>query len=132
MTRWGYCMITGLNGGGSSGLDIACFYPRLIRFCAGGTKTEEDLAKRAAASRPRKWRDVSEAGYVAHVIAELGSEGWEMVGTGSGPVTGELEYRCIYFCRPIEGECGGLELDRPWRMGEMEPILPEKIGHVAN
>lgn len=69
MQKWEYCVITGVTG------DISGFlahYPRLVYFSLNGISSEMDLSDGAARNRPKGWEKVSEAGYVAHVIAQLG------------------------------------------------------------
>lgn len=77
-------------------------YPQLYYFGLNGISKQVDLGNGAASQRPEGFKKVSEGGYIAHVIAKLGSEGWEMVGTGKGNDQNGLGSNNIFFKRPIE------------------------------
>ena len=94
MQKWEYCIITG-SGANAGG--FAPKYPQLIYFSPNGIETWIDLGNSDAKKRPSGWRKVGEAGYVAHTIAELGLEVWEMVGVASQ----EYGSHSIYFRRPV-------------------------------
>lgn len=96
--KWEYCVITGANAT-AGGFEPS--YPKLTYFSLNGIHTESDLGNRAKSSRPEGFRNVSEAGYVAHIIAKLGMEGWEMVGVGSASSTQGVGAHCIYFRRRL-------------------------------
>jgi len=100
MQKWEYCVITGVDN--SSIGTFTGHYPRLSFLGLRGISEEVDLGKNAAPKRPEGWEKVSEGGYIAYTIAKLGSEGWEMVGTGTGSSTNGTGSHCIYFKRPIE------------------------------
>lgn len=100
MQKWEYCVITGVvinTNGVLTGRN-----PRLYHFSLDGIDKKEYLGDNAANARPRGWKDVNETGYIAHTVAMLGSEGWEMVGTGMGNEIEGIMAHCIYFRRPIE------------------------------
>lgn len=100
MQKWEYCVITGVDSS-----SIGVFkgqYPKLNYFGFNGISQEVDLGNSAASKRPKGWEKVGEGGYIAYTIAKLGSEGWEMVGTGTGSSMQGTGTHCIYFKRPIE------------------------------
>ncbi|MFH2040104.1 MAG: hypothetical protein ABIJ65_11790 [Chloroflexota bacterium] len=82
MQKWEYCAITGIL---HSGRNLSLNYPAIWRF----TKTGWDKT------------DIKgdEMNLVAKNIAELGEQGWEMVGTG--PLD-EGRAHILYFKRPKE------------------------------
>ena len=96
--KWEYCVITGIDVDALGGFEP--YYPCLTYFSLNGTEVI-NLSNKAASKRPSGWEKANEAGYVAHVIAKLGSEGWEMVGVGSGRSAQGTGPQCIYFRRPI-------------------------------
>lgn len=96
--KWEYCVITGID---VSSVGFKPHFPKLTYFSLNGIETQIDLGNSAASKRSENWKDVSEAGYVAHIIAKLGMEGWEMVGTGSGSSNQGTGIHCNYFRRPI-------------------------------
>ena len=100
MQKWEYCIITGVAtdaNGRFRGLN-----PKLYFFSLDGIEEIYDLGDSTASERPAGWKRVNEAGYIAYTIANLGAEGWEMVGTSvESYVQGAIAH-CIYFRRPIE------------------------------
>lgn len=81
MQKWEYCVIDGFQGG-------MTYYPRCYRLTDKGFEFVSDFKDRP--------KDVSEQDAVGRFIAQLGDEGWEMVGAG---VTGDFMHR-VYFKRP--------------------------------
>jgi len=100
MQKWEYCLITGVMV--SSIGKFEGRYPRLYFFGLDGLSQEVNLGDSVASQRPKEFQKVSEGGYIAHWIAKLGSEGWEMVGTGKGDDQSGLGANSIYFRRPLE------------------------------
>ena len=87
MTKWKYCTITGCKTG-SATHQFDTHYPKITYFTSEGRNTES-----LGGSRPD---GLYEANAVARLIAQLGEEGWEMVGCGN---TAEVTHS-IYFKRP--------------------------------
>ena len=83
MDQWESCVLTGTS---SDSVLFKPYYPRLTYFSLDGISEEVNLGANAADSRPEDFRAVSEANYVAHIIARLGLEGWELVGWGNNGV----------------------------------------------
>jgi hypothetical protein len=98
MQKWEYCVITGVT---FQNMGISGNHPILEYFSINGIEKSEDLGDKAASKRPNL-KNISEGGYIASVIARLGNEGWEMVGTGYRAYTSIDGHHCIYFRRPIE------------------------------
>jgi len=98
MQKWEYCLITGVEVSSIGKFDG--YYPRLYFFGLNGLSQEVDLGNSGASQRPKGLEKVSEKEYIAHMIAKLGSEGWEMVSTGKGGRGSGSN--CIYFRRPLE------------------------------
>lgn len=96
LQKWEYCVITGLI---PYMYGIKPNYPYLTYLSLKGIETPINLGHSCARKRPQGWQKASEEQYVAHVIAKLGVEGWEMVGTAT---TSSHPAHCIYFRRPIE------------------------------
>ncbi len=87
MQRWEYCAVGPIKGSVSGEFG---YYPHLWQFTLSG------LVKTPIAAK----EGVSESEAVAQVIAQLGDDGWEMV--GAGPVEGGYQYynyHIIYFKR---------------------------------
>lgn len=80
MPKWEYCMIDGVQGENTS---EPCFYI----FTEFGWESVDFAEKSPTVAPPMNG--------VAQLIARLGDEGWEMVGTAS---TGEYIH-CLYFKR---------------------------------
>jgi hypothetical protein len=74
-------------------------FPRLYFFGLNGISQAVNLADNGVRDRPAEWQKAYEPDYMAHIIAKLGLEGWEMVGTGTHT---DVRSHCIYFRRPIE------------------------------
>jgi hypothetical protein len=87
--QWEYCFITGIA---TRSAMLFPNYPTLNYISLKGIEMK-DLGNKASASRPDEWRTASETDFVAHMIARLGLDGWEMV---------SVQAECIYFRRPIE------------------------------
>jgi hypothetical protein len=85
MQKWEYILVQTL---GEDDWEVRAFFPKAYRLTSNGFELifECNINK----------RDAMESA-VASFIAQLGAEGWEMVGTGS--VSGR--WYCIYFKRPI-------------------------------
>lgn len=81
MQKWEYCAISGLQG-------LQTSYPRMYLFTHNGMEIVADFKKRP--------KGVPERDAVGQLIARLGDEGWEMIGTGN---IDEVMH-CIYFKRP--------------------------------
>jgi len=81
MQKWEYCVIHGLSG-------TIMYHPRCDRMTNKGVEYVTDFK-----SRPK---GASEWDAVAQFIAQLGDEGWEMVGAGT---TSDIVHS-IYFKRP--------------------------------
>ncbi|MBI9050479.1 MAG: hypothetical protein JEZ00_13745 [Anaerolineaceae bacterium] len=100
MNKWEYCVLTGVmvpTKGNFSG-----HYPHLFTFSNSGISEELDLTKKGAATRPEGWEKATESEYIAAKISELGMQGWEMVGMGTGIFNiGDGGAHCIYFKRPM-------------------------------
>jgi hypothetical protein len=98
MQQWEYCVLTGVvsNAGGIDGS-----YPKLTFFSLRGMEKIIDLSKGKRSTRPKGWEDVEEYHYIAAKIAELGIQGWEMVGIGGDERTQGTGPHCIYFRRQI-------------------------------
>lgn len=85
MQKWEYCAIASLHA--PVGLPgITPYYPKLSRFTQSGLQVT-DLGRKGGKG---------EQDYVAQLIAQMGEDGWEMVGIFQ---TGEKEHG-IYFKRP--------------------------------
>ena len=80
MQKWEYCTIHGLGNKKTS-------FPHYYRLTDKGFEPVTDFRKRP--------KGVSEADAVGHLIAQLGDEGWEMVGAGNVSES----YHCLYFKR---------------------------------
>ncbi len=93
MQKWEYCVITGVihQQGRFEG-----HYPQLIFFGLNGISECIELNNKLTI--PQAFLKGPEGGYIAHTIAKLGFEGWEMVGVGSN----ESGVNNLYFRRPIE------------------------------
>lgn len=83
MQRWEYCAITGFRPMGDG---ITSSYPTLITFTTNGLE-----------SLTREIRGYDEATKVAALIAQLGEEGWEMVGCSD---QASITTHVLYFKRP--------------------------------
>ena len=100
MNQWEYCVLTGVMVPTRG--DFSGYYPHLFKFSKDGIAEEMDLTKKGAAKRPDGWEKASEGEYIAATIAQLGMQGWEMVGTGLGMLNfGDWGSHSIYFKRPI-------------------------------
>lgn len=66
MTRWEYCVVTGIG----TRANIGTYMPYLIRFTRSGYDR----------THLKKTRHAGEREVVARTIAELGADGWELVG----------------------------------------------------
>lgn len=93
MQKWEYCVITGVNGWGR----VRVSSPQVYFFGLNGFSQIIDLDK-----PPKEFEKMSDDAYLAHTIAKLGSEGWEMTGTGSEKFFQDIVRQTIYFKRPIE------------------------------
>jgi hypothetical protein len=80
MQKWEYCVVSGLHSGTQTR------HPRAYRLTRKGYELVKDFELRAGLSEPDA---------VGQYIAQLGEDGWEMVGAGN---TAEL-YHCLYFKR---------------------------------
>jgi hypothetical protein len=102
MQKWEYCVITGIDirSGAMRGYYPRLYYLGLNRLL--NNEKEVDLSHRGASQRPKGWENYSEAEYIAIIIAKLGSDGWEMVGTGNGNSDVGVGAHVIYFKRLLE------------------------------
>jgi hypothetical protein len=98
MQKWEYCAITGI-GLDTSG-SLSGYNPNLHYFSLQGT-TSVDLGNGGKSKRPQNLQAMGEGEYIAYMIAKLGQEGWEMVGTGSGQSGYGNGPLMIYFRRPL-------------------------------
>lgn len=99
MTKWEYCVIKGVD---YLGIGLTPSYPKLILFSLNGI-SEVDLSNKSAKTRPAGWEIRTESEYVAHTVAKLGLDGWEMVnavGAASVQGTGATN---LYFRRTVNG-----------------------------
>jgi len=90
MQKWEYCTIGPIEFS-SSGWKWLPNEPTRIKFTSNGM-SEEDFKFDQTSSL----KDVQDE--VAKVLAQLGDEGWEMVGCGAVFASGHF----LYFKRPIE------------------------------
>ncbi len=81
MQKWEYCVVSGI------GPSLATSYPAAYRMTARGIEIVMDFKKLP--------KGASEINAVAQLIAQLGEEGWEMVGSGN---TGS-GHHSLYFKR---------------------------------
>lgn len=100
MQKWEYLVISGVKVSSIGRFEGK--YPRLTYFGLSGITQEVDLGNSEASKRPQGFQKMREGGYLAYIIAKLGSEGWEMVGTGKGEDQNGLGANCLYFKRPIQ------------------------------
>jgi hypothetical protein len=84
MPKWEYCLIVGMT-------QVNPEYPVFYRITSKGYEIANDFKKLP--------KDVLQKDAVAMLIAQLGEDGWEMVGTGA---TREGTSHSIYFKRQIE------------------------------
>lgn len=99
MQRWEYCAIFGAN---KSERDLTPKYPTLVYFTKKGAETVR-LDNRSRAERPLEWQDAEEGEYVAHIIATLGLDGWELLSTFAGALGLEgMGSTAFYFKRPVD------------------------------
>jgi hypothetical protein len=96
--KWEYCVITGID---TSRGGFYTYYPQLTLFSLEGIRLVQDLGDQSRKNRPTGWENTREVDYVAHIIAELGLDGWEMVGAGTGSSADGTGPQCLYFRRPI-------------------------------
>jgi len=83
MQKWEYCIITGVHA------DFTGDHPGCYRLTSKGRELVTDF------SNPPK--GYAKTYLVAQFIAQLGEEGWEMVGAGT---TNEGYAHILYFKRP--------------------------------
>lgn len=95
MQNWEYGVILGFTGfpgylknENEAATDFRTYKPCFYRLTAQGAEMVTDFSKRP--------RGVSEADAVAQLIAQLGDEGWEMVGSGNLSVW----IHSLHFKRP--------------------------------
>ena len=85
MQKWEYCAIVGIK---RDDLDFRGYHPRIWRFIGNGieiTRIDENTVS----------EDTTE---LAKSIAQLGEQGWEMVGVGH---SNHHDENILYFKRPI-------------------------------
>lgn len=88
MQKWEYCRLVGIGKGWGFESASHNYYPELIFFTVEGEKHE-------------KLSGESESLRVSKRIAELGLDGWEIIGVASrGPENYQSD--TIYLKRPIE------------------------------
>lgn len=99
MEKWEYCVISGVGFISST---LFPNYPELIFFSVDGITKRIDIGNNAAHKRPEKFVKASEGEYLAHIIAKLGIEGWEMICAVSQDRSSEgIGPHCIYFRRKL-------------------------------
>ena len=81
MAKWEYCLVSGMT-------QVNPEFPAFYYLTNKGYQLADDFKKLP--------KGVLQKDAVAILIAKLGSEGWEMVGTGSAR---EGSSHCIYFKR---------------------------------
>jgi len=86
MTRWEYCVISGI----ATGIGLSTYYPYLIHFTPDG--------RGYASTHLEKTPSDSEIAVVAKTIAKLGENGWEMVSAVYNE--GSMRTYSLYFKRP--------------------------------
>ena len=97
MIQWEYCALFGAN---KNERELKPNYPKLIYFTKQGQQIVElDNAHRS--ERPSAWQEADEAEYVAHIIATLGLDGWELTTTARGSSLEGSGAIALYFRRPI-------------------------------
>jgi hypothetical protein len=82
MQKWEYCVVSGI-GRSADHRRFDTHYPCFSRLTSNGVESVTDFKNRP--------RGVSEWDAVAQLIAQLGDEGWEMVGADAAS---------LYFKRP--------------------------------
>jgi len=87
MQKWEYCVISHLVDDVGTGWHPT--YPKLTRFTPSGRQVTDLTRKRGVT--PNEWD------YVAQLIAQMGEDGWEMVGIYGDDGNGK---HGIYFKRP--------------------------------
>lgn len=96
MQKWEYLVITGIHTSiATSGTNWHTLYPRCYRMTVSGLEMVTDF-------QDFKRRGISELTAVAQFIAQLGDDGWELVGTGyAGTSTLQNSpHQSLYFKRP--------------------------------
>jgi hypothetical protein len=83
MQKWEYCVISGVS---TRNEGLHSYYPKVIRLTTEG----------AEASRLPEEKGAQETDSLAIVIAQMGNEGWELVGCGNTSAS----YHSLYFKRP--------------------------------
>ncbi len=97
MQQWEYCALFGAN---KSERELKPNYPTLVYFTKQGQETVPlDNAHRS--ERPSAWQDADEAEYVAHTIATLGLDGWELTTTARGSSLEGTGAITLYFRRLV-------------------------------
>ena len=96
MNKWEYCVlgpIKGLDSGGLMG-----YYPSVLFFGLDG------ISRNVSLTLPLRGKiSGNEQVNIAKAIAQLGAEGWEMVGSGVVPFGSEPHpHHVLYFKRLIE------------------------------
>lgn len=81
MQQWEYCAVF---ANGMEGKVMKPHFPTIYYFTSEGTREEQITGKEFHA--------------LGKVLAHLGSEGWEMVGTGA---LARTDAHAIYFKRPL-------------------------------
>ncbi len=104
MSKWEYCAVVGIA---KSQRNPSHYFPAVWFFTPGGTKIVEIGGQ--------------EGFEVSKMIAQLGEDGWEMVGIGTMPDrhAQSVNPSAIYFKRP----CGG-----PERVHQDEAAAPKEAG----
>jgi hypothetical protein len=119
MIKWEYCVLTGVSAGDEEGFDPQS--PRLYLFTRDGRELLESFEGSTAEMTVRD--------QVAHQIARLGNDGWELAGTGT---TGGGESHSLYFKRALPAASDGLallqeEATLPISLAPVEEILPQPV-----
>jgi hypothetical protein len=117
MTRWEYCVLTGVGASDEEGFDTAS--PRLYLFTKDGLELlesfDDDTSEMTLRDR------------VAHQLARLGNDGWELTSAGA---TGGGTHHSLYFKRAMPAPGDGLalfqeEASLPITLAPVEEIMPQ-------
>jgi len=91
MQKWEYCAIVGMA---RNGTNLATATPALWQFTPAGIQSV-NLGRKHFAIAGKEFENEADA--VAAAIANLGAEGWELVGVGQTAIIHHL----LYFKRPL-------------------------------
>jgi hypothetical protein len=119
MTRWEYCVLTGVAATDDEGFEPAL--PRLYLFTKDGLELVEAFDDND--------EEMTVRDQVARQIARLGNDGWELVGAGT---TGGGTGHSLYFKRAMPAPTDGLarfeaEASLPISLAPVEEIMPQPV-----